>query len=69
MSTNSDEHPMQAFRSRSTDEIIHIPAIIDAETGQCIVLWSDIQDGFENAKSIRLGGSLVPFMKDDGKNR
>ncbi|KAF9963952.1 hypothetical protein BGZ65_004117 [Modicella reniformis] len=37
----------QAFRSRSTDEVVKL-----------IVLWKDIQNEFENAKSIRNGESL-----------
>ena len=66
MSTNSNDPPMLAFRSRSTDETILVPTVLDTKSGQYAVLWSDIQDGFENAKSIRNGGALAPFLKDEG---
>lgn len=60
---------MQAFQSRSTGEAIQIPAQTNHETGQRTILWSDIQDVFENAKFVRNGGHLVPFIKDEDYNR
>ncbi|KAF9941725.1 hypothetical protein BGZ65_001853 [Modicella reniformis] len=65
MAINQDNEPMQAFRSRLADEIVDIPVRMDPRTGNYIVLWSDIQDGFENAKSVRKGTSLVPFITND----
>jgi hypothetical protein len=65
MTSNLAGQPIQAFRCRSTDEVFHIPAIIDTITEQHIVLWSDIQDVLDGAKSIRNGELVVPFMKDD----
>ncbi|KAF9922588.1 hypothetical protein BGZ65_009454, partial [Modicella reniformis] len=55
----------QAFQSRLTDEVVHIPVRIDPKTDKSFVLWKNIQNGFENAKSIRNGVSLVPFMIDE----
>ncbi|KAF9350344.1 hypothetical protein BGX34_001266 [Mortierella sp. NVP85] len=65
MAANTEEQPWQAFRCRSTNEIIHVPTRKDPTTGNSIVLWRDIQRGFENAKSIRNGASLVLFMTDE----
>ncbi|KAK3821198.1 MAG: hypothetical protein J3Q66DRAFT_148735 [Benniella sp.] len=65
MTSNLAGQPIQAFRCRSTDEVFHIPAIMDTITEQRIVLWSDIQDVLDGAKSIRNGELVVPFMKDD----
>jgi hypothetical protein len=64
MSTDITAPPMQEFRCHSTDEVLEITTHLDSETGKRFVLWKDIQVGFENAKSIRNGKSLVPFMKD-----
>ncbi|KAI8347685.1 hypothetical protein B0O80DRAFT_464899 [Mortierella sp. GBAus27b] len=66
MFDSPDDQPVQAFRCSSTDEIIHIPAITDPEGCKRIVLWSDIQDVFDNAQSIRNGESMLTFMKDEG---
>ncbi|KAG0222238.1 hypothetical protein B0O80DRAFT_502515 [Mortierella sp. GBAus27b] len=65
MATNLSGQPIQAFQSRSTGEITYIPAMTDTVTGQHFVLWDDIQEGFENAKTIKNGEILVPFMKDE----
>lgn len=56
---------MQAFRSRSTDEVVHIPTMMDSKTEQRIILWSAIQEVFESAQSIRNGVSQVQFVKDE----
>jgi hypothetical protein len=69
MSIALDNQPTQAFRFRAGDEVIHIPTIQDAMTGQRIVLWSDIEDVFVNAKFIRNKRSLVPFLKDESFTR
>ncbi|KAF9357292.1 hypothetical protein BGX34_009447 [Mortierella sp. NVP85] len=65
MTTSSARQPLQAFQSRSTDEVANIPAHVDPKTGQYIVLWRDIKSGFEHAKSIWIGKSLVPFLADE----
>jgi hypothetical protein len=69
MTVNTNEQLVQAFRRHSTDEIINIPAATDAKSGECFVLWSDIQDKIENAESIRNGESLVPFMDSDKSSK
>ncbi|KAG0221385.1 hypothetical protein B0O80DRAFT_502497 [Mortierella sp. GBAus27b] len=65
MASWSNNFPTQAIRDCSSGEIIYVPTTIDHETGQCVVLWKDIQDTFENAKSVRSGKKPVPFMKDE----
>jgi hypothetical protein len=55
----------QAVRDCLSGEVAHIPTTIDHETGQCVVLWKNIQDAFENAQSVRSGKQPVPFMKDE----
>ncbi|KAI8347778.1 hypothetical protein B0O80DRAFT_502578 [Mortierella sp. GBAus27b] len=65
MVTHQLKPPMQAFQSRTTHEVINIPTTLDPKTGELVILWSDIQDGFENARSIRNGDDLVPLMKDE----
>jgi hypothetical protein len=65
MTTNSARQPLQAFQSHSTDEVANIPTHVDPKTGQYVVLWRDIKSGFEHAKSIWIGKSLVPFLADE----
>ncbi|KAF9350202.1 hypothetical protein BGX34_001356, partial [Mortierella sp. NVP85] len=65
MATAPDIQPLQAFRCRSTDRVAHVPTFVDPKSGSRIVLWSDIEAGFENVKSIWKGTSLVPFLKDE----
>lgn len=60
-----DEHSVQSLRNRSTKELIKVPIMMDPRTKESIVLWSDIQSGFENVISVRIGECLVPFMKDE----
>ncbi|KAG0226066.1 hypothetical protein B0O80DRAFT_531998 [Mortierella sp. GBAus27b] len=65
MTISPGEHPIQALRSRATDEIINVPARMDSKAGHYIVLWRDIQRVFENAKFVRNGTTLVSFMVDE----
>ncbi|KAI8598370.1 hypothetical protein EDD21DRAFT_406882 [Dissophora ornata] len=64
----TDEQPVQAFRinappgSISALDTVSIDTRIDPETGRHIVLWSDIQEAFEGARSIRNGGRAVSFQ-------
>lgn len=60
---------MQAFRSRSTDEVTHIPAVMDTSTGQYIIPWKTIQSTFGSAKFIKNGEAMVPFMKNEKLRR
>lgn len=64
-STMSDQHPMQAFRSRSTRQVTNIRTLIDPKTGERIVLWDDIKFAFETAKSIRSEDNSVSFVADE----
>jgi hypothetical protein len=65
-STMEGNQPLQAFRSRSvTDSDVNIPTQVDPKTGALVVLWRDIQDVFENVKTIRNGKSLVPFVNEN----
>ena len=61
---DTDDQQTQAFRASLSNEILEIPTRMD-KTGQRIVLWKDIQLGFENARCIRKGGALVLFLTDD----
>ncbi|KAG0002891.1 hypothetical protein BGZ65_002230 [Modicella reniformis] len=47
-----DEQPTQSFRNRLTGEVDEIPTVLDSNTGKRIVLWDDIQFGFQNAGPI-----------------
>ncbi|KAF9362603.1 hypothetical protein BGX34_005843 [Mortierella sp. NVP85] len=69
MTVNTNEQLVQAFRRQSTDEIVNIPAATDTKSGECFVLWSDIQGKIKNAESIRNGESLVPFMENDKSSK
>ncbi|KAG0220839.1 hypothetical protein BGX31_010468, partial [Mortierella sp. GBA43] len=66
MFDSSNDPSVQAFRCSLTDEIIHIPVVTDPKGCKRIVLWSDIQDVFDDTQSIRNGDSMVPFVKDEG---
>lgn len=60
-----NKQPLQSFRSRSTGKaVVNIPVYIDPKTGEPIILWSNIEAAFENAKSVWSGDSLVPFLVD-----
>ncbi|KAK3807236.1 MAG: hypothetical protein J3Q66DRAFT_418262 [Benniella sp.] len=63
------EQLFQALRCRLTGEEIDVPVQNDTATNEMFVFWSDIQDGFENAKSVRNGRALVPFVKDNDGNQ
>ena len=66
---NDNQH-FQVFQSRSvTDSDVNILTQPDPKTGELVVLWSDIQDAFENIKSIWKGKFLVPFLKDENLER
>ncbi|KAF8929651.1 hypothetical protein EDD21DRAFT_441243 [Dissophora ornata] len=71
----TDKQPVQAFQinappgSIPTSDTVSIDTRIDPETGQRIVLWSDIQQVFEGARSLRNGGHAVSFLAgNDLKN-
>jgi hypothetical protein len=52
----------QAFRVRSTSEVITIPTCYDPKSGQHVVRWSDVHQYFENAKGNLNGKSAVLFL-------
>ncbi|KAF8980068.1 hypothetical protein BGZ46_004656 [Entomortierella lignicola] len=62
---DTEDQCTQAFRASTSKEILDIPTRLDNKTGQHIVLWKDIQLGFENAKCIKKGGALVLFLTDE----
>ncbi|KAF9981657.1 hypothetical protein BGZ65_003707 [Modicella reniformis] len=62
---NISDDPSQTFRNRSTGDVANIPTVIDPKTGKHIILWRDIQAGFDKAKGIWNGKSLVPFVIDE----
>jgi hypothetical protein len=63
------EQLFQALRCRLTGEEIDVPVQNGTAPNKIFVFWSDIQDGFENAKSVRNGKALVPFVKDSDGNQ
>ncbi|KAF9353251.1 hypothetical protein BGX34_011714 [Mortierella sp. NVP85] len=65
MSSSSEKQPMQAFRSKSIDKVIHVPAKMDSKAGHHIVLWKDIQRVFKGADFIMHEASMVSFMTDE----
>ncbi|KAK3810150.1 MAG: hypothetical protein J3Q66DRAFT_391304 [Benniella sp.] len=64
MTSHTNQQPLQAIRSRSANEVIKVATRHDALTGNQIVLWSDIQNVFKDAVSIRKGDVLVSFVTD-----
>ncbi|KAF9351706.1 hypothetical protein BGX34_000413, partial [Mortierella sp. NVP85] len=64
MTSYTDQQPLQAIRSRSANEVIRVATRHDAMSGKQIVLWSDIQNVFKDAVSIRKGDVLVSFETD-----
>lgn len=65
MADKPDDPHVQAFRNRSTDNVIYIPSVIDPRTGGRVILWMDIQSRFRNAELILSGNSLVVFLTDE----
>ncbi|KAK3821120.1 MAG: hypothetical protein J3Q66DRAFT_438038 [Benniella sp.] len=65
MTFSPEKQVIQAFRSSSSDKIIHILAKLDPKKGHHIVLWRDIQRAFEGARFIMDGASYVPFILDE----
>ncbi|KAG0008412.1 hypothetical protein BGZ80_003483 [Entomortierella chlamydospora] len=61
---DAGDQQTQAFRASLSKEILEIPTRLD-KTGQRIVLWKDIQLGFENVRCIKKGGALVLFLTDE----
>lgn len=59
-----DKHS-QAFRARSTEQVLWIPTKTDPKTKKPIILWSDIKLVFEAAKSVWNDSTLVPFLIDE----
>ncbi|KAG0209557.1 hypothetical protein BGX31_002077, partial [Mortierella sp. GBA43] len=55
----------QTFRNKSSSEVITIPTRLDPKSGQRVVRWKDIQQHFENAKTILNGKRSVLFLTDD----
>ena len=64
MTSYTNQQPLQAIRSRSANEVIRVATRHDALSGRQIVLWSDIQNVFKDAVSIRKGDVLVSFETD-----
>ncbi|KAG0228365.1 hypothetical protein BGX31_006595, partial [Mortierella sp. GBA43] len=62
---DTGHQPMQGFRCCLTDDVLHIATRLDPKTGERVVLWRDIQAGFENLKSIRNGRSVIPLLTDE----
>ncbi|KAG0220688.1 hypothetical protein BGX31_010698 [Mortierella sp. GBA43] len=60
-----DDSYYQAFRSRSSSEVVTIPTRHDSKSGQRVVRWKDIKQHFENAKTILNGKYSVLFLTDD----
>ncbi|KAF9352223.1 hypothetical protein BGX34_000120 [Mortierella sp. NVP85] len=58
--------PSQAFRARSSSEIISIPTRLDPKSKQHVVLLMDIQLSFRHVRRImRSGGDTVVLLTDE----
>ncbi|KAF9939266.1 hypothetical protein BGZ65_011078 [Modicella reniformis] len=55
----------QQFRTKWSPDTIRIPAQLDEETGQQIILWRDVQQYFSNAKGALDNGRAVLFLTDN----
>lgn len=64
-----NEIPLQHFRAQSSPNVIAIPTRHDRRTGEHIVCWADIQQHFENAKSVVHGNVAILFLTDDNFER
>jgi hypothetical protein len=60
----SESHS-QSFRDQNSSKIVTIPTRQDTKSGQRIVRWKDVQQCFENAKTIMNGEDIVLFLTDD----
>ncbi|KAF8962049.1 hypothetical protein BGZ46_001227 [Entomortierella lignicola] len=60
---SSTTETSQAFRDRSSSNIITIPTRSDSEKQQ-IILWADVLHVFPNAKTVLNGNVAVVFMTD-----
>ncbi|KAG0221667.1 hypothetical protein BGX31_009646, partial [Mortierella sp. GBA43] len=60
-----DDPNNQSFRTKSSSELVTIPTRYDSKSGQRVVRWKDIQQRFENAKTILNGNCSVLFLTDD----
>ncbi|KAI8358169.1 hypothetical protein B0O80DRAFT_275402 [Mortierella sp. GBAus27b] len=60
-----DDSYHQTFRTKSSSEVVTIPTRLDSKSGQRVVRWKDIQQHFENAKTILNGKCSVLFLTDD----
>ncbi|KAI8347767.1 hypothetical protein B0O80DRAFT_465134 [Mortierella sp. GBAus27b] len=63
--TSNPDQVTQTFRCRSTNQVLNIPVQPDPRTNHQIILWRDVQNGFNNAECIRSGEDLVPFLKEN----
>jgi hypothetical protein len=66
MALTTDRQLFQAFQCRSVGHEIEIPVQEGATPGDLFVFWSDVQIVFQDAKFIKNGKSLVPFLRDMG---
>ncbi|KAF9355254.1 hypothetical protein BGX34_010566 [Mortierella sp. NVP85] len=66
MALTTDRQLFQAFQCRSVGHEIEIPVQEGATPGDLFVFWNDIQLVFQDAKFIKNGRSLVPFLRDMG---
>ncbi|KAK3821208.1 MAG: hypothetical protein J3Q66DRAFT_386104, partial [Benniella sp.] len=64
MAFSLDSRYMQAFRSPTSGEIVHVQVKTDLMSMNPIVLWSDILQKFKRAKSIKDGDSTVLFLTE-----
>ena len=60
-----NDPPRQSLRDQFSSEIFTVNARHDKKTGDCIVLWKDIQRGFPNVQYVLDGSNVVSFMTDD----
>ncbi|KAF9360809.1 hypothetical protein BGX26_007571 [Mortierella sp. AD094] len=61
-----NEQHLQIFRvPYSSTETVAIESQMDNITGERVVLWSDVQQVFQNARYVCKGESLISFLVDN----
>ncbi|KAI7826133.1 hypothetical protein BC939DRAFT_115139 [Gamsiella multidivaricata] len=67
-STNFDQQCWQEIKASSSSSTTRVPARWDEDTGEFSVRWSDIQDKFEHAASVRYGNDVKELLVDSDLN-
>lgn len=64
-SADDDIDCFQAFRSRDSSGLVHIPAVRHPIHGNFYIIWSDIRHCFPGVTRIQFDNIYVPMLRDD----